>query len=104
MQLVSRFCLSALVGTVAALFTALLVGSMLPHFRYSFELLYCLIGAVFILVGGYVAPQSHRRLIAIVLVVVGTVALSVFDFRGEPLSFLVGAFLAYAFHWFIRRT
>ncbi|MDB6121445.1 MAG: hypothetical protein JWQ71_438 [Pedosphaera sp.] len=104
MQLVSRFCLSALVGAVAGLFTALLIGSMLPHFRYSYEVLYALVGAVSILAGGYAAPLSRRRLIAAILVVVGTVALAVLDFRGEPLSFLVGACLAYAFHWFTRRA
>jgi hypothetical protein len=104
MQLVSRFFLSALIGTVAALFTALLVGSMLPRFRYSLELWYALIGAVFIFAAGYAAPPSHRRAITIILVAVGTITLAVLDFRGEPLSFLIGACLAYAFHWFRRRA
>jgi len=104
MQLISRFILSALVGSVAGLFAALLIGSMLPDFAYSLEVLYAAIGAVFIISGGYAAPPSHRRLIAMVLVAVGTLALAIFDFRGAPISFLAGACLAYAFHWFMRRS
>jgi len=103
MQLASRFLLSALIGAAAALFTALIVGSILPRFAYSFEVSYAIVGAVFTLAGGHAAPSSHRRLIAIVLIGASTVALIFLDFRGEPFSFLIGACLAYAFLWFTRR-
>jgi hypothetical protein len=103
MQLASRFLLSALIGAAAAIFAALLAGSLLPRFEYSPQILYIVVGAVFSLASGYAAPKTHRRLIGIVLLVVGTVSLALVDFRGEPISFLIGAFLAYGFLWITRR-
>jgi hypothetical protein len=103
MQL-SRFLLSALVGSATALFTALLFGSLLPRFPYSYEVLHALMGAVFVLAAGFVSPQTHRWAIAGILVVVGTIGLALLEFRGEPLSFFLGACLAYAFHWRKRRA
>src|SRR6516162_6603723 len=72
------------IGAVAALFTSLLVDSMLPRFRFSLEVCYALTGAVFIFAAGYAAPPSHRRAISVILVAVGTITLAVLDFRGEP--------------------
>ena len=104
MQLVSRFLFSALIGTVAALFAALLLGAILPRFSYSLEIWYALVGVVFILAAGYAAPQVQRRVITLILVFVGTAALAALVFRSEPLSFLIGASLAYAFHRFRGRA
>ena len=103
MQLASRFLLSALIGTAAALFAALIAGSILQGFAHSLEICYLVVGIVFSLATGYASPRAQGRLIGIGLIVAATVTLMFLDFRGEPFSFLIGACLAYAFLWFTRR-
>jgi hypothetical protein len=103
MQIAARLFLSALIASVAALFAALLFGSIIPRFSYSLELCNAVVGAVFVTVAWLIAPKLHRKWSGAALILAAAVVLSIFDSPGEPLSCLIGACLAYVLLWFLCR-